>query len=153
MAQGGLFENLHLFAVNRQAVFKNSTTPLKNRRSIILVNGHGLGVTDVVECNDIQFIWIHIADCFEHLATNASKPINTNFDCHIKPPGLICDEDNKSILSQTTRHEIVTKVISVQWSRVFIEDSHEGFGQFIRIMPPGLAFIAEVCAVGAHIAH
>ena len=44
--------------------------------------GHDLDVADVVNGDDVNFIVVMIADGFVDLPPDATKPVDTDCDCH-----------------------------------------------------------------------
>ena len=87
---------------------------------------HSFRVTDIVESNNFQLIWIHIADCFQHLTTNASKSVNTLL-LSFQPPKL------KFIVMKITNDFITDKIVEerdgsliyFQRSSVFLKQLNE----------------------------
>jgi hypothetical protein len=43
---------------------------------------HGFQITDVIESNNLQGLWILFLYCPEHLPTNTTETVDTNTNCH-----------------------------------------------------------------------
>ena len=82
----GFLENLDLLAIDDETVISNFHCAVEATISRIVFQQvrHGLRITNVVERDHFQFIRIHIANGFQHLASDSSKSVNTNFCCHVR---------------------------------------------------------------------
>jgi hypothetical protein len=60
----------------------------------------GRGIEQVIDHRYFDFIRVTFFDRAIYEAPNAPESIDTDFYCHIKPPGFDCNEIGEMIVSQ-----------------------------------------------------